>query len=159
VLEKLLDGAIWTVGLFRKRPKLIVEYQQLDNMSFGEEPGTVSVRWRFRVTITNLANEDALELAVVESSTPELREIPEHHVRGLDRLVVERQVRQHRDLQAVVEERQAGGGHLPEPAELVNLHLVLAYRSAAGLTFYTDYLRSRTAGPNQCSMRRPRGAA
>ena len=159
MLEKLLDGVIWAVGLFRKRPKLLVEYQRLDDMSTAAEFGTVTVRWRFRVSITNLASEDALELTVLESSTPELRELPEHHVRGLDRLVVERTLTQHLDLKSVVEARQGGGGRLPEPAELSNLKLVLAYRSSGGLTFYTDYLRSRAARPNQWGRRRPHGAA
>jgi hypothetical protein len=159
VLEKLLDGVIWSVGLFRKRPKLLVEYTRLDDMSTGGESGTLNVRWRFRVTITNLAGEDAIELAALNSSLQELRDLPEHHVRALDKLVVERQFVQHRRLGAVVSERQAGAGRLPEPPELSHLRMLLSYRSAAGLTFYTDYDRARAERPNQWSMRRPRGAA
>lgn len=159
MLEKLFDGVIWAVGLVRKRPKLLVEYQPLRDMSTAVDFGTVTVRWPFRVTITNLATEDALEVTVLESSMPELRELPEHHIRALDRLVVERTLRQDLDLKSVIEARQAGGGRLPEPAELSNLRLVLAYRSNGGPTFYTDYLRSRAARPNQWSRRRPHGAA
>jgi hypothetical protein len=70
VLEKLLDGVIWLGGLLRNRPKLMVEYVPGDAMSGAGPPGMLTVRWRYRVKITNLSKEDALEVEVISTNNP-----------------------------------------------------------------------------------------
>lgn len=156
MLDKLLDAFLWVVGLVRNRPRLVIEYASLDGMSSVGGPGKLSVRWRYRVTVTNLSKEDALELAVIRTSNPQLQSLGVHHIKGLEHLEVERQLVKELDKDAVVAARHDFHGAL-EPAELKDLALVLRYKSSNGVTCYTDYLRTRSNKPNTWPFREPKG--
>jgi hypothetical protein len=158
VLEKLIDGLLWILGVVRNRPKLAIEYAPLDGLSTAGPPGKLTVRWRYRLTITNLSKEDALELAVIRTSNPQLETLGVHHIKGLEHLEVERQLAKELDKDAVVAARYDFHGAL-EPPELKDLTLVLRYRSSSGVTCYTDYLRNRRAKPNTWPFREPKRAS
>ncbi len=141
---------------FVRRPKLKVEYTPLDGMSFaGPHPGMLTVRWKYRLTITNLSNEDALELAVIRTNDPGLESLGAHHIKGLEALVVERRLEKAIPKDVVVAAQHKFHGAL-EPSELKELAVLLRYKSSNGVTRHTDYLRSRGEQANAWSFREPK---
>lgn len=158
MLEKLLDGFIWLGGLFWNRPRLMVEYAPGDVMSGAGPPGMLKVRWRYRVKITNISKEDALEVAVISTNNSQLQNLSVHYIKGLEHIELEHQLVNDLDKDAVVAARHDSHGAL-EPLELRNLAMILRYKSSSGLTFYTDYARSRSDNPNKWHLRTPKGTA
>jgi len=152
VFDKLIDCFLWIVRLFRNRPKLSVEYASLGGGSSRGSPTKLTVSWRYRVTITNLSKEDALDLTVIRTNIPELQQLGVHHLKGLDSLELKRQLVKELDKDTVVSARHDFHGVL-EPTELKELVLVLRYKSDSGVTRYTNYMRSRTDKPNTWSFR------
>jgi hypothetical protein len=158
VFDKLIDGLLWVIGLVRSRPRLIVEYTSLGGSSTACSPAKLTVRWRYRVTITNLSKEDALDLTVVRTNIPQLENLGGHHVKGLEHLELKHQLVKELDKDTVVSARHDFHGAL-EPTELKELVLVLRYKSGIGVTWYTDYVRSRSDKPNTWSFRQPKPGA
>jgi hypothetical protein len=158
VFDKLIDGLLWFVRLVRSRPRLSVEYASLGGGSSVGSPTKLTVHWRYCVTITNLSNEDALDLTVIRTNIPELEKLRVHHVKGLAHLELKQQLVKELDKDTVVSARHDFHGVL-EPTELKELVLVLRYKSESGVTWYTDYMRSRSNKPNTWSFRQPKSGA
>ena len=148
MIERLLNGLLWIVGLVRNRPKLAIEYAPLDGMSGAGTAGKLMVRWRYRVTITNLAKEDALVLAVIHTNNRQLEKLGHHHIRGLEHVAIERRLERELDKPAVVAAGHDFHGAL-EPLELSDLALTLRYKSSSGVTCYTEYVRRRHDDANR----------
>lgn len=156
MLDKLLDGVLWAVGVVRNRPKLAVEYASLDGMSTAATAGRLTVRWGYRVRITNLSKEDALELVVVRSTISGMETLGVHHIKGLEHLELVRRLEKELDREVVVAAHHDFHGAL-EPQELKDFALVLRYKSSNGVTCYTDYSRTRRGELNIWTIREPRG--
>jgi len=154
VFDKLIDFFLWIVRLFRSRPRLSVEYASRGGSSSAGSPNKLTVRWHYRVTITNLSKEDALDLTVIRTNIPELEKLGVHHLKGLDHLELKCQLVKELDKETVVSARHDFHGVL-EPTELKELVLVLRYKSDSGVTSYTSYTRSRE-NPNTWSFRQPK---
>jgi hypothetical protein len=68
VVAAIGGGAVWLFrSLFLARPRLVVRYEHRDGQSSAASAGTLKVRWGYRVTITNVSKNDALEICVVWS--------------------------------------------------------------------------------------------
>jgi hypothetical protein len=137
----------------------MVEYAPGDGISGAGPAGMLTVRWRYRVKITNLLQDDALEVVVIKTNDSQLQNLPVHHIRGLEHIELKGQLEKNLNKDAVVAAGHDFHGVL-EPPELRDLKLILSYKSSRGLTFYTDYERSRSGSPNKYkwSIRRPKDA-
>ena len=155
VLEVLAKPLAWIFWFLWSRPKLAIEYASLDARSTAGPPDKLRVWWRYRLTITNLSKEDALEVVVVQSTDPQLDELGFHHLKGLDTAEVERKLEKNLDKNAVVAAHHDFHGAL-EPQALKDLTLVLRYKSAKGLPCYTEYVRRRQNGANAWPRRQPK---
>jgi hypothetical protein len=160
VIVAAIIGAIaWLArSLFLVRPRLEVRYRHRGGQSSLGPAGTLTVRWGYQVTISNLSKHDALEVRVLRSATPQLQSLPADYLKGFDRLELDHNLVKDVDRDTVVQAHHAFHGAL-EPAELKNFALVLRYRNDSGFAFYTTYERVNGADSNSFSIRRPKGAA
>lgn len=155
--EWIVAYVLRSVGLIRNRPKLKVEYTPLEGRSSTDVYGKMLVRWDYRVTITNLSKQDALEPTVVCSTNQQLQTLGVHHIRGLDCVHIKQRLEKQIDKNFVIATGSDFHGAL-EPSELKELALVLRYKSHYGVTCYTDYLRNRQDRPNMWSLCEPKWA-
>lgn len=167
MMEKILwssvaaigGGAVWLVrSLFLARPRLVVRYEHRDGQSSAGSAGQLRVRWGYRVIITNVSKNDALEISVVRSTNPQLQTLPANHLKGLDELRLEPNLVTELDRDVVVNAQHDFHGRL-EPPELKALTLVLRYKSESGFAHYTTYERVGGVDSNKHSLRAPEWAA
>jgi hypothetical protein len=133
----------------------MVDYAPGDAMSGAGPPGRLMVRWQYRVKITNISKEDALEVEVIKSSDPQLRKLPVHHIKGLDHIELKRMLIKSLDKDVVVAAQHDFYGAL-EPLELREITMILCYKNSNGFKFYTDYARSRSDTLNMWPVWKPK---
>ncbi|MFA5034121.1 MAG: hypothetical protein WC614_14025 [bacterium] len=154
-LKWALDKFLGIFGIYRSRPRLKVEYKTHGGDSgVGSTDDKLRIRWRYKVVITNITKEDALELAVLHANLPELASLGIPHIKALDIVTLEKELVRELDRATVVAAQHRFHEAL-QPNELRDLALALEYKNGLGITFYTDYRRARGADSNQWPLRKP----
>lgn len=155
----IFDQALAIFGIYRARPRLKVEYRACGGDSGeGSTNDKLQIRWRYQVSITNMTKEDALEFSVLRSNLPQLSNLGIHHIKALETLTIDKEFSKELDRDTVVVAQHNFHGTL-EPAELAGISMVLEYKSGFGITFYTDYQRSRKESSNQWPLQEPKNTA
>ena len=150
-LAAVIGVLAWVVrALFLTTPRLEVHYQKRDARSTGGPGDKLTLRWGYKVTITNLSNQDAIDVRVVKSNNPQLTTLPEPHVKGLEKLEVENYLTKDVDRETVVQAHHDFHGTL-EPPELKAFCLLLRYKNESGVAFFTNYKRVNGADVNKLS--------
>jgi hypothetical protein len=139
-------------------PRLEVRYGKRDARSTGGPGEKLTLRWGYKVTVTNLAKQDAIDVRVVKSNNPQLSTLPESHVKGLEKVEVENYLTKDVDRETVVQAQHDFHGRL-EPPELKDLRLVLRYKNESGVVFFTTYKRVDGTDVNEVSRLWKSGAA
>lgn len=154
----IFDQALAIFSIYRARPRLKVEYRPLNGDSeAGATNEKLKIRWHYQVSITNMTKEDALECSVLHANLPQLSNLGVHHIRALETLTINREFTNELDRHTVAAAPRNNRFHgALEPAELAGISMVLEYKSGFGITFYTDYQRSRKEEPNQWPLREPK---
>lgn len=157
-LKWALDKLLGIFGIYRARPRLKVEYKTHGGDSgAGSTDDKLRIRWRYKVVITNMTQEDALELKVLHANLSELASLGIPHIRALDSVTLEKEFVRELDKAAVVSAQHRFHEAL-QPNELRDLALAMEYKSGLGITFYTDYQRARGTDSNQWPLRKPQAA-
>ncbi len=163
-LEKVAAPVSWLYRVLTVRAKLRVEVKPGSAMSVaGPSHSLLTLRWSYKVVITNLSKQDALELEVAETNNPQLTHLPAHFVRALDSVTVELQLSKDVDRQAVLAAEASAAqrdfwGKLA-PLELADMRLVLAYKNDQGTSAYTVYHRRGGVDQNEYRRTKPKGGA
>lgn len=140
-IAALIGVLAWVVrALLLTTPRLEVRYHKRNASSTGGPGDTLTLRWGYKITVTNLSKQDAIDVRVVTCNNPQLTSLPEPHVKGLDKLEVENYLTRDVDRQTVVQAQHDFHGRL-EPPELGALSLVLRDKNESGVPFFTTYRR------------------
>jgi hypothetical protein len=163
-LEKVASPIAWLYRVLTERAKLRVELKTRDAMSVsGPSSDLLTLRWKYTVIVTNMSKQDALELEVLETNSPQLARLPVPHVRALESISVDLRLSKDVDRQAVLS-AEAGSsqrdfwGQLAPP-ELKDLRLVLSCKNDHGRPAYTVYSRREGADHNEYRRTKPKRAA